>query len=128
MKLQRNAKIQVKEVTLANPTVAGTYEKAFELDDNYDKCTGIWVKAVAVGGLTNYFIGLSDNNGVIVDLSDADLMQAGTSVAPDQKFLSVEFPIIKGQNLQIRIKTGEATNAAFTLEVHARLERNNPNT
>lgn len=123
MKLKRNTKIQVKEVTIANPTAAGTYETTFELDTNFQRCTGMWVKAVSTGGLTNYFIGISDNNGVIVDLSDADLMQAGTEVAPDLKFLSVEFPIMQGQGVKIRVKTEATTSAAFKLEVHARLER-----
>jgi len=123
--MERNLKYQVQEVTLANPTTAGTYETSFDLDTNYEKCTGLWVKAVVVGGLTNYMIGLSDNAGVILDLADADLMQAATSVAPDDKFLSVNFPIIQGQGLKVRVKvpTGQSTGSAFTLEVHARLER-----
>lgn len=119
----------MQEVTLTNPTTAGTYETNVDLDDSYKRVTGIWVKAVAIGGLTNYFVGISDNNGVIVDLSDADMMQAATSVAPDRKFLSVNFPIIKGQGVKVRVKNTASTSAAFTLEVHFRLEREDvPNT
>lgn len=119
--MKRKLKYQVQEVTLTNPTVAGTWETDFELDTNYTRCTGIWVKAVAVGGLSNYFIGLSDTSGVIIDLCDADLMQAATSVAPDDKFISCDFPIIQGQGLKIRVKNTASTGSAFTLEVHARL-------
>lgn len=122
-KLDRNIKIQVQEVTLTNPTVAGTYETAFDLDDSYERCTGLWVKAISTGGLTNYFVGMSDNNGVIVDLSDANLMQADNSVAPDQKFLSMSFPVIKGQGFKVRVKIEASTSAAFKLEVHAKLTR-----
>ncbi len=117
-------KYQKKLCTIPDGSAANTYEFPFELDSEYDRCTGLWVYEFDSGGLSGArYIGLKDTNGRILDLAGHELLE-NNAVEPNKKFLNVDFKIIKGQGLTIMKKTTSAVSGSdYQLLFHARIEK-----
>lgn len=124
--MEKKVKYQSKLITVASGTTAGSVaEDTIELDNGYQKCTGIAVHEVTNGSITNgyYTIGVRDQNKVYHDRTHIDNWDGGTGVAPNDKFKKIDFPVT--QSMLVSILTGIPATLAADLkyEIVFRLEK-----
>lgn len=124
--MERNlVKLQKKEISYAAATAAGTKTDTFDLDEDFDRVTGIYIHEISDGDLGDeYEVGLSDSRGSIIDVTNKTVFQASNAVAPDGKFFSLNFKIDRGMGLKILTKFDSVlASDALNFIVVLRLER-----
>jgi len=93
-------------------TPAGTIKKLkIVTPDSYDYITAIGVLPIDVSGDPAFLFGLRKNTEDIVDVLPHSFLVANTSVAPNNKLLSISESINKDSILEVVVETSQAMNA-----------------
>lgn len=117
-------KIQTGQITIAATAVAGIYEvDIVKLNEAYNKVTGIEVHQIHASGQSYYRLGFKDNSGEIITLVHVDSFKSSSTVPPDKKAKSIEFPA-NNQTLKAIIELPAANDSTniFRIDFAIHLE------
>lgn len=89
-----NIKTERKTITIPSGTTASPVSKTIELSNNFDRCVGMLLVEIKDGGIPYYDISLKDRDAVYIDPQHKQVLESGTNQKPDDRFLTVDIPII----------------------------------
>ena len=98
--------------------------KSFQFKLNasdYNYCDGIHLEVLTSGGHGNWTISIRDPQNTLIEPVASGLLQADTSVAPDQKFFTgAVFKLRTGDDITVTLAAGHALTSELRLNIHFR--------
>ena len=120
----KDFKYQKLAVTIPSGTVAETLKNlSIQLDTTHHVCVGVSVYEKANTSGAKYDIGLSDDNGVIHDLTDSRDWIPGSDAPMNSRYKDVEIPIVQGNKLKVLFQNDALLTAAVTFQVVFKLAK-----
>lgn len=102
---------QTKTITQAAATASGTLsESDVQFDRNYDRCIGVAVVERTSSAIF-FETGVKSPRGAEIDIASSSMLISTGNVPPDQKYKTINIPVVDGELIQAQLKNGAVVPA-----------------
>lgn len=116
---------QTIKIVKAIGSPAGATTEKVQLNQDYDRCTGIALVEVTDGNLPggHYDVGIHDERETYINSIGKSMLKVGDQTPQDQRYLSITIPIKSGTETKILTSLPDIPTADVEFNLIFRLER-----